>query len=419
MTAGILRHYCRPYYPITQNATHSQSIYVRIAFILLCCDQLFMTRAYALSNFVETILFGLFLLVPFLRSEFIRALRDPIVLSLMLFFVWCLLSGLWSSAPLVNVLQDWWGWRKLLLFPIGLVLFQYERYARIALCVAIGVAAFFLALITYASIMDLSMIWDRTLPNVLQNHNAQGIYFAIVGFSITLITKRVTDAPWLRILMICLGLSFLLFTAMVGTSRAGYVAFVICFTLMIFWLLKGRVFSLFVGIGLGFLVLFVSPIAENRIKQAVSEIMMGVKETGGKDTSGSIRVVMWKNTVQMVAESPFLGTGAAAFDRGYSNVVVDQTGWRAAVTDDPHNQYLHIAAEYGLVGLLLFLLFMGNAYRSINISDPFGILLLSTISVSAVTCTFSGVFGNAIEGRIFLLFFAIFLSLSRHEKKPA
>jgi len=62
---------------------------------------------------------------------------------------------------------------------------------------------------------------------------------------------------------------------------------------------------------------------------------------------------------------------------------------------------------------------MGNAYRSINISDPFGILLLSTISVSAVTCTFSGVFGNAIEGRIFLLFFAIFLSLSRHEKKPA
>ena len=59
----------------------------KAAVVLYLSDILFMTRFYALSNFVETILFGLFIFSPVLRREFVRAVHDPVVACLMMFFL--------------------------------------------------------------------------------------------------------------------------------------------------------------------------------------------------------------------------------------------------------------------------------------------------------------------------------------------
>jgi len=48
-------------------------------------------------------------------------------------------------------------------------------------------------------------------------------------------------------------------------------------------------------------------------------------------------------------------TGSGSFADAYAETVKDQTDWRAQKTDDPLQQYLHIWAKHGIIGLFIFL----------------------------------------------------------------
>ena len=161
----------------------------KAAVFLYLSDILFMTRFYALSNLVETILFGLFLFSPVLRREFFKVVRDPVVACLMLFFLWALISGLWSTGHVTGILHDWWGWRKLLLLPIGLVLFNDVRALKGGIIVFLSVGVLFLSIATVTWAWGFGQFWERPYTHMLQNHNAQGVYFAILGTAFLLFAK--------------------------------------------------------------------------------------------------------------------------------------------------------------------------------------------------------------------------------------
>ena len=91
-----------------------------------------------------------------------------------------------------------------------------------------------------------------------------------------------------------------------------------------------------------------------RVNEAISEI--AEYEPGKSRTSIGQRFDWWKVSLRLVREKPFFGHGAGSFETAHDRAIKSS---RITPTDNPHNEYLFIASQFGLVGLSLFLLMFG------------------------------------------------------------
>ncbi len=87
-----------------------------------------------------------------------------------------------------------------------------------------------------------------------------------------------------------------------------------------------------------------------------------IANISAEDTTTSSRLFVWKNTLSSVLERPFTGYGAEHIDYVYNQFynagdIVEQ--W----FDRSHNLYLDYFAQYGIFGLMLFILFVAGLFR--------------------------------------------------------
>lgn len=379
------------------------------AAVIYISNMFFMTRAYAVSNVLETLLFGLFIFSPILRGQLLKVLKDPAIVPLNLFFLWALISGFWGYGSFLEIVDDWWGWRKLLLLPIGMVVLSDARVLKVAFAVALSVALLFLSLAYLAWILEIHSIWGRHYTSVLQNHNAQGIYFSLAAIGL-IASNAISESKGVAFfLKVLLAGALIAFTIFLGSSRSGYVSAALAIFFIVMMIVRHKFLAILMS---GFLVVALvlsSSMATYRIEQAISGVVVGSAEMGGDASSGSVRVVLWKNTVEIIKDHWLFGTGAAGFDEAYEEKVSGEAGWRGLSSDNPHGHYLHVWAEYGLIGLGLFLWFFLAIFLRADLRSPWGVALIATLCVACVIGLFDGVIGSAINGRIFIITFAIFL----------
>jgi O-antigen ligase len=74
-------------------------------------------------------------------------------------------------------------------------------------------------------------------------------------------------------------------------------------------------------------------------------------------TSAGLRLEYWKKSIQFVQQAPFAGHGTGSiqglFQRAATGYAVEATGH---VVANPHNQTLHTAIQWGIVGVILLYL---------------------------------------------------------------
>jgi O-antigen ligase len=68
------------------------------------------------------------------------------------------------------------------------------------------------------------------------------------------------------------------------------------------------------------------------------------------NTSIGLRLLFWKNSWQIIRRHPLVGVGTGDFRQAYRwvNMQVSPT---MVVTDNPHNQYILVLCQFGLLGL--------------------------------------------------------------------
>jgi O-antigen ligase len=80
----------------------------------------------------------------------------------------------------------------------------------------------------------------------------------------------------------------------------------------------------------------------------------------GKVTSSGQRLDFYYNTLQIVRDHPLLGVGTGGFPAAYEQ----QTRGKVVMeTRNPHNEYLLIAVQTGIVGLALLLYLFYSLWR--------------------------------------------------------
>jgi O-antigen ligase len=141
------------------------------------------------------------------------------------------------------------------------------------------------------------------------------------------------------------------------TSRTGQILFfAMLFTSLFIY--NKKIGSL---IGITILILggILLPNISDNIKSRFSEMTNDIKQydEGNYASSTGIRLEYHKNTLQLISESPLYGHGTGSFTSEYNRFLKKSD---TIILPHPHNDYLLLTSETGMIGGLLLFVIIGS-----------------------------------------------------------
>jgi O-antigen ligase len=345
------------------------------------------------------------------RRRLCRTLRYPVVAAVIPLAVVIVAGALYGPASWADAISALAGWRRLLLLPLAAAVFDDEAAKRLALRVIVATCL-------VGALASLVIVWGHglNLPAwlgqgvVFRNYAVQGTTFsvaAIICIAALLRPEAFAGDRWLgrNRAAIAAVLAVLLFDIVfVLVGRSGYVTVIVMTVVTAGLLARGSVrkkatagFGVLICVGA---ILASSQHVRTRVDQAFREIAS--VDQAAEGTSLGQRVVMWRNTVRMIRDHPVLGVGTGGFREGYRPYVQGTTGWQGFESSDPHNQFLKIQGEQGIIGLAALLFFIFRALTC-PAPTPYRQLAVAVLIGWCATSLANSHFSTFVEGR--LLFF--------------
>ena len=127
---------------------------------------------------------------------------------------------------------------------------------------------------------------------------------------------------------------------------------------------------------------------------------------------GTFRLMAYENTLELVKERPLIGYGTGSFEKVFGNhVKYKYSDWRNRKISDPHNQYLFIVFENGLIGLLIFLCFLLSPFFvKLQKKDSYYYIGIGVLLTWSMTSFFSSHFRTFSEGHLVAFFIGVMFS---------
>ena len=176
--------------------------------------------------------------------------------------------------------------------------------------------------------------------------------------------------------------------------------------------LLGSLFGMVLVVGLAFAS---SSMLQSRFSLAVKEA-----QRSDVDNMSSIghRLYNYKITPQFIAEKPFLGHGTGAYHAEICRFVGKQE-WCPIFSWHPHNQYLFFAADHGLLGVGLYIIFIFSLYNTaLKSSNLEAKLLLCTLaSILLVDGLFNSPLFSSRESEFFVYMIALLVAMGKLSTK--
>lgn len=189
--------------------------------------------------------------------------------------------------------------------------------------------------------------------------------------------------------LVCLGMSGVCVLALILTAgRTGYGS----------WAIIGAIFALFrwrslllIGPLVVLIAVMVIPAAKDRLfegftedthEKGVEKLGIETVDSSGRDmyaiTSG--RAIVWPYVFEKIEEAPIFGYGTHAFMR--TGISVELYHTLGAVWGHPHNAYLQLLLDAGMVGLIpilwFFVLILHYSFKLFRRNDKYSIVVGGT-----------------------------------------
>lgn len=182
-----------------------------------------------------------------------------------------------------------------------------------------------------------------------------GVLMAFLPFLVALVScsKRFL----VKLLLVGCGALTLIVLMLTG-ARISMVALL---ALVIFYILrsKRKILGLTVALVLGAALWFSLPAQYQQRYLTVTQYAEG----GKLDDSNQLRLAIWDAGWRMFLDHPILGVGAGQFATAYGTIYLQgrHTAWM-----QPHNLFLQVVCELGLVGLFVFVSFVLQIWKAIR-----------------------------------------------------
>jgi O-antigen ligase len=167
-----------------------------------------------------------------------------------------------------------------------------------------------------------------------------------------------------------IGLAMLLVAAAIilSGSRGGFLGFlvVVGYLVLLFRALPGRL-----RVGAVVLVTLVAGlVASDQYWERMATLLNPTQDYNWAGQSSTGRFEVWKRGIGYMLERPLLGVGVGRFGSAEGRLSQEgadrrsrSAGWKWS---SPHNSFVEIGAELGVLGLVVFLAMFGSAFRTLR-----------------------------------------------------
>lgn len=325
------------------------------------------------------------------------------------FIVLLLIGFLYPLVETKIYLNNIISWRKFLLLPIGYILFRNSQYIKDK---AFKFIFYFIVALTILAMIYKSQLLFFFNENTIKFHigssSSKGMFVSVaLAIGLWSFTQKEPVLGLTRLPLALLTLYLMAYIVMFTSGRSGYIAMFIVLTSMSLIYIKNLKKIIAWKFGLGLIVvatitvalLSVSKTSSDRINLAITEFKQSEQNsTKNIYTSVGQRLIFWKNTIDMLPQYFVFGVGTGGFQAAYTKQVLDKTGLDALITQDPHNQYLKILIEQGVIGLLLYLSMIVRVLIQSNKDASKFVLFSTVLYIWLITSLFNAHFSTFMEG---------------------
>jgi len=377
-----------------------------------------MPMSVALDNALLVIIAAAWLAAGNLRQniEFIRA--NPVAVAAFALFALLALGLAYGTRNPGDGLRYLGKYVDLLFVPIFLTFFRDQRTRELGLALFCGTMVLSMAVshLAYRDLLYGNPILDRTaqFPAGFKHSITHGLLMSYAAFLFTVLARDEARRA-LRIVYVVIALLLAHNVLFVVISRTGYVVLA-ALMLYFFTVTFGRK-GVLGAAALGLVLFGGAYVGSDRFHARVNEASQQLSEwQPGKpsDTSVGLRLEFYRDTISIVREHPVFGAGTGSFPAAYAAIV---SGKQMVETANPHNEYLLIASQIGLVGLasLLYLFYCewrcaGKMVRPLYRDIARGLVLTFLIG-----CLFNSFLLDHTEGLLFAWMSALLFAAPRPE----
>ncbi len=349
------------------------------------------------------------LITPDYRAGLRPLLFSPWCLSGFFLFLFSLLGCTWTSASAHDALVIVGKYSKLLYLPLFVIGFR-DRETRLLATHAFILAMLLTCIISLLKVAHLINYHGEDPGYVFRNHIMTGYMMAFAAYLCAFLSIKTKGK-----LGLLYGILTLLFSYQVlflGTGRTSYLIYLVLMVLLMWHVFSWRqaVVAGLVVCSLFTVIYHESEIMQHRAQEAVSD-WNAYHHDGEKNTPVGFRLQFHAYAHTLFNRHPWIGNGTSGFSDTFKREH-PVPGW-GPVLFEPHSQYWLVAADSGMVGLVLFALYFGCLFLASatkNEARPIAIALLVSFLLGSL---FDSLLLYAGTGYFFLLFMALCLAEGR------
>ena len=372
----------------------------------------------ALPTALTSISTGLFVIAWILSLRFAEKLHrirtNPgAIIAIALFVLYCF-GVLYSSADWGARLHGVLKYHKLLYIPMIVGLLVDDRWRR--RCLDAFIAGMLL-------VLALSYLkWAGIVPHqdveqgyfVFKGRIAHGTFMAFVAY-LTLQRARMAEVPRFRWVWLCTAILASINTLFMVNGRTGQV---ILFALLVWfaWETWGRHTIRFWGTALFAIVIVAaltlsSYVPMSRLSAIGQEIAEHDPTNPSALTSAGTRIEFYSNAIELITHNPLLGAGTGSFEKEY-RALAESKGSVMVRVPNPHNEYLLVTQQLGLLGLTMLICLLWSHWNSaVGVTDRYQMHALRSLVITiAIGCLFNSLLLDSGEGRFYCVMAGILLS---------
>ena len=322
-----------------------------------------------ISTAADNILLYLSLTAFLLGGHYRHKLRtiseNPVAIASLLLICALLLGGLYGNATWSDVQHYWRKYAPLLAIGFLIPLFQDKTsrdYALTGFMLAMALTLLLSCIIATGWFADRTW-FQGSVENafVFKLHITQNVFMAFFAYTLALKAKNTVLLRFRIVYSAAALLAAYNVLFMVG-GRTGYLVLAVLLTYFCFcWLRwKGLVLAALAGITVAGVGYMASSTLRERVDLVAHETAAWKPGHGATSSSG-LRMDYWTNSAHIILDHPFLGVGTGGFEKAYAEKI---QGTSMAPSNNPHNQFLLITAQLGMVGLGLLLHLFFQQWRT-------------------------------------------------------
>ena len=356
---------------------------------------------------VFSILMALLILLFFLSGQFKRKIdlmaNNPAVAAPLILFSLLAIGLLYASVPWHEKLPIFFKYHKLLYIPIVISIVQTEQQRKYAIN-AFLIAAIVVLFLSYLELLGLIPFKDIGQGYIVtKNRIAHNIIMAFATFlMLHRMIRSEGSQKWTWLILSLMAIANIFFMI---NGRTGQVIMLLLIVLFAWQVWRfGAMKYLVIFAMMAFLV------PKFTHFESIVRLQGTYQEAQDPNDSAGMRMTFYKNTLQMIKENTLFGVGTGGFRSAYHQQIQNKSN--VYETANPHNEYLRISAEIGLVGLVAFLFLLSSQWRLSfqlpSVNDRH--ILQGLILCFSVGCLMNSLLLDASEGRFYSILAGVLLS---------